>query len=216
MRRAPRRPIARLARLLLVLLALVLLIAAVPAARAAALRMAGGLLIVNDPIEPADVGVMTESGEAGELEMSELYHQHVIPRVLILVQATTPIDLELARRGVHRESLALTTLIQLRVPREAIVLVEAGEGGTTESTRALAGWVRDHPSRVLVVISPTHARRYRRALLRVWPAHAPPPRVTSPRASPFHVDGWWRQRRTLREGIFELEKLAGDYLMHPW
>ena len=116
----------------------------------------------------------------------------------------------------QRENLTVSTLVQLGVPPEAITTVEAGEGGTTDTTRALAAWAREHPSRVVVVVATTHARRYRRALLRVWPDEVPRPLVTYPRDNPFKPEDWWTSRRTLRDGIFELQKLAGDYLWYLW
>ena len=207
---------ARLIRALLACLALGLLVVVVPPVRTRTLQAIGGVLIVNDPIEPADVAVMTESGEAGELEVIDLYHDHVIPRVMILTPAPSSADEELLRRGVRLEDVTVRTLIQLGMPPEAITTLEAGEGGTTESTEALAGWVESHPVRVLVVIDPTHARRYRRTLVRQWPAHVPLPRVRSPRHNPFRAEDWWKSRRTLRSGLFELQKLAWDYLWHPW
>lgn len=197
-------------------LVLAVALALVPSVRHAALRSAGGVLVVGDAVEPADVGVMTESGEAGEIEVSELYRRRVFARVLVLVPSPTDVDLELARRGVHREDLILTTLRQLGVPDAAVTTVEAGEGGTNDSARALADWVRGHPSRVLLVVSPTHARRYRRTLLRLWPEGVPPPRVTWPRHALFRSENWWRSRRTLRDGLFEWEKLAWDYVTHPF
>jgi hypothetical protein len=215
MNRPPGPRSSRLARVLLVSISAVLLVVAVPAIRAAALRTLAGLLIVSDPIEPADIAAMTESGEAGELEVSDLYHDHVMPRVLVLTPEPTEVDREMERRGVHREDLILSTLVQLGVPRTAILTLEAGEGGTTDSTVALAAWVTRHPCRVLMVISPSHARRYRRTLQRVWPTQVPPARVRYPRASLFRAQDWWDQRRTRRDGLFELEKLAWDYLLHP-
>jgi hypothetical protein len=203
-------------RLLAVALVLAVALALVPSARHAVLRKAGGLLVVSDPVETADVGVMTESGEAGEIEVSELYQRHVFTKVLVLVPSPTAVDLELRRRGVRREDQTLTTLRQLGVPDAAITAVEAGEGGTNDSARALAGWARAHPSRVLLVISPTHGRRYRRTLLRLWPPGAPPPRVTWPHHALFRSDDWWQSRRTLRDGLFELQKLAWDWVTHPW
>ena len=197
-------------------LAILLLIVVVPPFRTPTLQALGGLLIVNDPIEPADIAVMTESGEAGELEIVDLYHAQVIPRVLILTPEPTSADRELVHRGVRRQDLVVWTLVQLGMPAEAITTISAGEGGTTESTVALASWVSSHPGRVLVVVDPTHARRFRRTLARVWPAHVPPPRVRYPRANPFRADDWWQSRRTLRGGVFELQKLAWDYLWHPW
>ena len=190
-------------------------VAVVPDARRAVLRAAGVALMFNDPIESADVGVMA-SGEGGELEVSDLYLRGVVPRIVLFVGAPTAVDQEFARRGVQREDGRLKILLQLGVPRGAITTVETGEGGTTESTQALATWARLHPNRVVVVVDPTHARRYRRTLRRVWPADVPPPRITTPRANPFRAEDWWVSLRTRRDGLFELQKLVWDYVRHPW
>lgn len=205
----------RVLRAVASLILLLVVAAVVPPVRDALLRGFGELLIVTDPVLPADIGVMTESGDGGEIEVSQLYHQGVIPRVLVMAPAPTAVDREYVKLGVRRDDLVLTTLRQLGVPDGAVTRMDAGEGGTTDSSLALASWVREHPCRVLVIVSPTHARRYRRTLMRVWPDGVPSPRVTVPRVNLFHVEDWWRSRRTLREGLFELQKLVWDYVSHP-
>jgi len=205
-----------LTRVLVAVVLLAGLVALVPAVRHAVLRAAGGVLVISDPVDAADVGVITESGEGDEIELADLFQRRVFPRVLILAPSPTAVDVELRRRGAHHEDFFVLTLTQLGVPASAIQVIDAGEGGTNESALALAAWTRQHPSRVLVVIDPTHARRYRRTLLRAWPAGAEPPRVTWSRHALFRPEDWWRSRRTLREGLFELEKLAWDYASHPF
>jgi uncharacterized SAM-binding protein YcdF (DUF218 family) len=112
---------------------------------------------------------------------------------------------------------ALDVLLQLGVPKDVIIEIPAGEGGTTESTAALSAWARAHPEkRVLVVVGPSHGRRYRRALRRAWPDGQRAAAVVTTPYSLFHADDWWRSRTTLREGLVELEKLALDYAQHPW
>jgi uncharacterized SAM-binding protein YcdF (DUF218 family) len=76
--------------------------------------------------------------------------------------------------------------------------------------------VANHPCRVLVVVSPTHTRRYRRTLQRIWPRQVPPAVIRYPRGNSFRPVDWWEARRTRRDGLFELEKLVWDYLLHPW
>ena len=194
----------------------VIVAAAVPAARRAVLRTAGAALVAGDAVERADVGVITEFGEGSELEAADLFHAKMFPRLVVLEPSPTPVEREYARRGVFRDDVVVTTLRQLGVPETAIVHVDAGEGGTTESTQALAEWMRGHPSRAIVIVTPSHTRRYRRTLKRVWPEHVPPPAITSPRHNSFRPEDWWTSRRTLREGVVELQKLGLDYLMHPW
>ena len=99
---------------------------------------------------------------------------------------------------------------QLGVPKDAIVQIPAGEGGTTESAYALADWARAHPgTKVMVVVGPSHGRRY-----------GVPTRVQTNSAVVYDFYGlfakdWWQSRTTLREGLVEMEKLALDYVAHP-
>jgi hypothetical protein len=127
------------------------------------------------------------------------------------------VDRELERRGVVVPDVIAEMLTQLGVPRSAVMRIPAGEGGTTETAAALAYWARTHPaSHVLVVVGPSHGRRYQRALSRVWPAGQPAPSVVTTPHGLFRADDWWQSRTTLREGLVELEKLALDYGRHPW
>jgi len=205
-------------RVAVVTLALIFACAAlVPSIRTSVLSSIGGFLILNDPIGPADVLVMTpESNLSGGLEIADLYHEGLAKRVLILEAAPTSVDSELDRRGVHLPDLTLDTLVQLGVPRAVLTKADAGEGGTTENTLALATWARQHQvQRAIVVVSPTHGRRYRRALRRVWPSELSTPIIRTSRYDPFRASDWWLSRRTLREGLVEFEKLGLDYLAHP-
>jgi hypothetical protein len=195
--------------------------AAIPVVRHGALRLVGGALLLREPIGPADVVVISESGgmdefQAAEIEAADLIANGTARQVMLLRPTMDAIDRELVRRGVRVEIPAVAILRQLGVPDTALIVIEAGEGGTTESTRAVADWVRAHPSRVVVVIGAAHSRRYRRALMRVWPAEVPAPRITYPQRTAFRADDWWQSRRTLRDGMFELQKLAWDYIRHPW
>ncbi|HZR23383.1 MAG TPA: hypothetical protein VFA59_07345 [Vicinamibacterales bacterium] len=203
-------------RALLLVSIAVAIVLIVPATRVAILRAAAATLIVKDPIQPADVGVMAEFGEGNELEVSDLYHEKMFSRVVLLEPSPTAVDREYLKRGVYRDDIVRTTLRQLGVPEAAMTTVDAGEGGTTESTHALAAWMRLHPSRAIVVVIPSHTRRFRRALMRVWPEQVTPPALTYPRHNEFRASDWWLSRRTLREGVVELQKLALDYLQHPW
>ena len=156
--------------LAIVALALVLVCGAlVPGVRTAVLSRVGGFLISSDPVGPADVLVMTpESDLSGSIEIADLYHAGRAKSVLILEAAPTSIDSEFDRRGVHFPDLTLDTFAQLGVPHAAVSRADAGDGGTTQNTRALVDWVRQHLiQRVIVVISPTHGRRYTRALRRI-------------------------------------------------
>jgi uncharacterized SAM-binding protein YcdF (DUF218 family) len=209
---------AKIRWLLAILVVAVVGVVAVSPVRRALLRRVGQLLTSGDDAAPAEMLAMdVESSAAGMLTLSDLYRAQPTATVGLLRPAPTSVDGEFARRGVVLPDLALDALVQLGVPKDAIVPIPAGEGGTTETTAALAGWARAHPGkRVLVVVGPSHSRRYQRALRRAWPPAHPAPVVVTTQYGLFRSEDWWQSRTTLREGLVELEKLALDYAAHPW
>jgi hypothetical protein len=192
-------------------------LAAIPAIRSSALTALGSCIVHEDPLTKSDVMAVTfEAGLAGGLEAVDLYKQGMASAVVYVSSRPTPEEAELARRGFPRRHSVVDVMAQLGVPRASISVVDGGEGGTTEGTAALAAWAKAHrTSRVIVVVSPTHGRRYGRALRRVWPADCPPPLVRTTRTNDFRPDTWWQTRTPLRAGLVELQKLALDYVLHP-
>ena len=192
---------------------------AVPRVRQAALRSAGHALAASDEVVAADLLAMdVESGAAGVLYLADLHRSQPAAAVAVLVPEGTRVEHELHRRGIVLPNLTFEALAQLGLRRDDIVRIPAGEGGTTETTAALGEWARRHPGkRMLVVVGPSHGRRFRRALLRAWPADGQPsPRVVTTPYAMFRPDDWWQSRTTLREGLVELQKLALDYVRYPW
>lgn len=204
---------ARLGQAIVVILLAAAMALVVGPSRRAVLRRAGHMLVAADAAQPADLLTMdVESGFAGALMLADLYRGNPVA-VGLLVPRATALDRELQARGIVVPDVVFDVLTQLGIPAGAIVKIPAGEGGTTETTGALAGWERAHAAkRVLVVVGPSHGRRYRRALLRAWPAGAPAPAVVTTRYGLFRADDWWQSRTTRREGLVELEKLGLDYL----
>ena len=191
---------------------------AVPRVRQAALRSAGHALAASDEVVAADLLAMdVESGAAGVLYLADLHRSQPAAAVAVLVPEGTRVEHELHRRGIVLPNLTFEALAQLGLRRDDIVRIPAGEGGTTETTAALGEWARRHPGkRMLVVVGPSHGRRFRRALLRAWPDSGQPPRVVATPYAMFRPEDWWQSRTTLREGLMELQKLALDYARHPW
>lgn len=192
---------------------------AIPQVRHPVLRGAGHALAAADEPGPADMLVMdVESGAAGVLWLGDLHRDQPAATIAVLVPEGTRPEHELHRRGITVPNLTLEVLAQLGVARDVVVRIPAGEGGTNASTTALAEWARHNPGkRVLVVVGPSHGRRFRRALMRAWPEEGgPAPRVVTTPYAMFRPEDWWQSRTTLREGLVELEKLALDYAAHPW
>jgi hypothetical protein len=204
----------RVIRILAALALLAIAAALLPSTRRAALQRAGAVLVSGDAPGPADLLAMdVESGAAGLLMIGDLHRAQPAAAVGILEPRSTRVDAELSRRRIVVPDVTQAVLGQLGIPSGAIVRIPAGEGGTTDTTAALGEWARRHPgTRVLVVVGPSHGRRFRRALRRSWPEDHPAALVVTTPYALFRADDWWQSRTTLREGLVELEKLALDYL----
>lgn len=181
-----------------------------------ALRWLGNALVVTEELTPADIAVGTiEADPAGALELADLFSARLVPRVAVLVPAPTAAAAELSRRGVVLES-PTDVLQKLGVPASALVSIDAGEGGTTEATTALASWSRVNGIRRLIVVTgATHSRRVQRVLRRQLGDRGPVVLIRIPRTDSFRPSDWWQHRGTLRSGIIELQKLLLDLARHP-
>lgn len=182
------------------------------------LQSVGAWLIESDPPRQTEYAILTpEIDRAGELEATVLFENGLIRRVAILVPAEGRIDREFQRRGITLSNSRVERLLLLGIPRERVSLIPAGEGGTTDSTSALVAWFRQHPAADAMIISGvTHSRRFKRALKRKWPKDQPLPLVHITRFDEFRAGDWWQRRPTLRGGLVELQKLALDFLIHPF
>ena len=194
-------------------------ILAMPIVHEPLLRAAGWLLVVNEPVAPADIIVLApDSGGAGALQAADLVHGGIATRVAVFTDPPSGEDLEYIRRGLPYEDLAARQIRQLgwlgvtgveKIPRE-----EAGTGGEGE---VLAPWCEQRQLRsVVFVASRDHSRRIRRVLNRDMQGHAVRVTVQSERYSSFDPDRWWQTRTGIRTEIIEFEKLVLDVVLHPF
>jgi hypothetical protein len=192
--------------------------AAVPPVRRGVLQRVGRHLTASDRPAAADfIATDVESGFAGALKVADLHREQPRAVVGLLVPRQTALDEALRDRRIVVPEVMVDVLEQLGIARYAIAQIPAGEGGTTETAAALAGWSRANPTaRLMVVVGPSHGRRFRRALLRAWPDGHPTPHVVITQYALFRGDDWWVSRTTLREGLVEIEKLLLDYVAHPF
>lgn len=180
------------------------------------LRAAGEWLLDVDALSSADIAVaMPETGESGLIELADLSASGAVPRVAIMLPEPGPAGRELSRRGVTLDPPE-RLLLRLGVDPARIAMLDAGEGGTTEGADALAQWATQlGVRRVIVVTGADHSHRLRRALTRALAGRGPQILLRVPTTDPFRPTDWWHQRRTLRSGLVELQKLLIDVLAHP-
>ena len=215
----PRGRTRKILWLLAIAVVVVVGAAAIAPVRHALLRGVGQMLIASDSVESADLMAMdVESGAAGVLTLSDLYRANPTSTVALLRKAPTSLDAELARRGVTPPDYAYNVLRPLGVPASAILRITlADDEGTTEPTAALAAWARAHPGSG----SSSWLGRHTAGASAARSGAPGRPRCrrrrwSRPRCGNFRSDNWWQSRATLREGLVEIEKLALDYVTHPF
>ena len=176
-------------------------------------RMAPAMLIVADPVVHADAlyvfpGAVPQRADCA----AALYRDNVAPRVVVSGERIRP-ELEVLGLPLSDAEINARLLVRDGVPREAIVILNEGTS-TWEDASALRRWVSTTPSirRIAAVTSPTHSRRARRTLAKVFRdmpveiAVQPCPSTIAPH--------WWRNEDDLLRVINEYIKLAYYTLAH--
>lgn len=205
-----------------VLLAVVLVAAvvvAVPPVREWGLRAAGRALVIDEPLEPADVIVISSySAGAGVLEAADLVHSGIATRVAVFADPPSGEDLEFIRRGLPYEDGAARQVRQLGwLGITEIMQISGNEAGTDGEGRMLPSWCDQHAFRsVVFVTGKNHSRRTRRVLDRLMKGHPTRVTVRAERYSDFDPDRWWQTRDGTRAELVELEKLVLDVALHPF
>jgi hypothetical protein len=205
------------AMLIVVALAAAAVLAA-PSVREPVLRAAGRVLVVSEPVAPADVIVVAmDSGGAGALQAADLVHGGIATRVAVFTDPPSGEDLEFIRRGLPYEDLAARQIRQLGwLGVTDVVKIPRSEAGSEGEGQALAPWSdRQQLRSIVFVASRDHSRRIRRVLNRAMKGHAARVVVQSERYSNFDPDRWWETRTGTRTEIIELEKLVLDVVLHP-
>ena len=208
---------ARRSRLRALVLILLLGAGAAVPLRKPLLRAAGWALVAGDPIERADIIVVTSDADgAGVLEAADLVQAGVAARVAVFADPPDSVDEEFIRRGVPYEDAGARAIRQLealgigaaeQIPRPVV--------GSDDEARILPGWCDERGFRSVVVVSMAdHSRRLRRLLRRFMKGHAKAC-VRPARYSPFDPDHWWETRQGTRTALMELQKLLLDIVLHP-
>ena len=190
--------------------AFLLIIAALAAPRL------GTWLVVEDPLQKADA-IFVLGGTLFErpLEAVDLYNEGWAPRLLLMRQIADDGEAELRRRGVvyQREiDVQVDVLTQLGVPRSAIEILAEQDSTKDEADALRAVVVANRWPRVIVVTSKQHTRRARLVINRRVADTGAQVMVRASRYDKTDVDGWWRQRGTLRFTLFETQRLIAYWL----
>jgi hypothetical protein len=106
---------ARWASILVVVAAAAAAIVAFPSVREPVLRAAGWALVVNEPLAPADIIVVSlDSDGAGALEAADLVQSGIATRVAVFTDPPSGEDHEFVRRGLPYEDASARQIRQLK------------------------------------------------------------------------------------------------------
>jgi hypothetical protein len=193
-------------------------IVAIPSIRESVLRAAGWALVVNEPIAPADVIVVSlGSGGVGALEAADLVEGGIAKRVAVFTDPPSGEDHEFIRRGLPYEDASARQIRQLRwLGVTDVMQIPGTEAGTEGEGQVLPPWCDQHQFRSIVFVAARdHSRRWRRVLNRVMRGHPTRVMVQPARYSIFDPDRWWETRDGVRTEIVELQKLVLEIVLHP-
>jgi hypothetical protein len=193
-------------------------IVAVPSIRVPVLRAAGCALVVNEPIAPADVIVISlDSSGAGALEAADLVQSGIARRVAVFTDPPNLEDREFIRRGLPYWDASTVQIRQLRwLGLTDVVQIPRTQAGTEGEGQVLPQWSDQHQFRSIVFVAGRdHSRRTRRMLDRVMKGHPTHVMVQPARYSSFDPEHWWETRDGIRTQIIEFQKLVLDLVLHP-
>jgi hypothetical protein len=203
--------------ILLALALAALAIVAVRPLREPVLRAAGSALVVDEPVGPADIIVLSlDSAGAGALEAADLVQSGISKRVAVFKDPPSGEDFEFIRRGLPYEDEAARQIRQLGSLGVTDVVQISRIEGTESEAKALPQWLDEHHFQSIVMVATKdHSRRLRRVLGRAMQGHPTKLAVRAARYSTFNPDNWWKSRGGIRTEIVELQKLLLDVVLHP-
>jgi hypothetical protein len=182
------------------------------------LRAAGWALVVNEPLAPADIIVISlDAGGAGALQAADLVQSGISTRVAVFSDPPSGEDFEFIRRGLPYDDAGTRQIRQLKLLGVTdIVQIPRTDAGTEGEGQVLPPLCDQQAFRSIVfVVARDHSRRIRRMLDRVMKGHPTRITVQPARYSSFDPNRWWKTREGIRTEIIELQKLVLDVVLHP-
>ena len=178
--------------------------------RAPLLRAAANAWIINDALAKADAVVVLGGGlETRPFEAARLYHQGLVPKILIMNPKPSP----RAKIGLTplEKDLTRQVLVKLNVPEADMVVVGTNVTSTYDESIAVRQWAEKNGARRVIV--PTdlfHTRRVRwlfRKELKGTGAHV---LVDAVPDVAYSTDDWWHRE----EGVVAFQNEVIKYLYY--
>lgn len=188
-------------RVLLILLMVVLAVILIEDVRRPLLNAAGRFLVVQDPLEKADVIIVLSGGRGDERvrQAAELYQGGYAPLVLLSGGE------EMA--GISVPEMLRRQALALGVPADAL-LSEPDSTSTAEQARYLRPLLEPRGMRrAIVVTSSYHTRRTRHLFRKAFEGSGIEIRVYPVQRDVWKPEGWWTREQDTETLVLEYIKL---------
>jgi uncharacterized SAM-binding protein YcdF (DUF218 family) len=204
----PRRWLRGIAIVLVLLLTVAV---SVYLARGRILTWVGAQLVHVDRLEKADAIVVLAGGSPErEIEAADLYTAGWAPRIVITREPEHSGVPLLKARGIETGGDLETRLRyfrELRVPVDAVVVLDGIAESTEHESRLLLAWARGAGIRSAIVVSSMfHTGRARLILARTFRDTNIVLRFRGASSDAFTPETWWQNRVSLRNGVIEYQK----------
>jgi uncharacterized SAM-binding protein YcdF (DUF218 family) len=204
--------VSSIVRLKWVFFFLALLYVLISAYHGLILASMGRYLVVSHPPERSDLIVCLGGGtvERG-LAAADAYRRGLAPHVFV-AREMIPDGYEILRqRGVsypESRDLMIVMLKDLGVPESAILTSDTPSESTVMEAGLVGKIVKEKNVRSLILItSPTHSRRAWLVFRKAMTGEEVRILVIASPYSDFNPEGWWKNRKQLREVVLEYQKL---------
>jgi uncharacterized SAM-binding protein YcdF (DUF218 family) len=179
----------------------------------AGLSQLGRVLFIEDPLDRSDVMIVLDGARTDRwLEAVELYRAGHAPQIVLSRGRPDGGEEYLRARGIRLPSAAemnRDVMVQLGVPREAIVILPEEPDNTAQEASAFRRMLqRERWRRITVVTSKLHTRRARFAFRRELAGTGVDVCVRASRFDRTEPVRWWRRRGDYREILVESAKLV--------
>ena len=176
---------------------------------------AGYWMRVNDAPQQADY-IIPLAGDSGRLiKAAELYHQGFAPVILLSNSAELPatgldrLRWEIGFPNLERDDYHMRLLAVLGAQTSVAGSFGHGHISTVEEAEALREYLKGQPARLLLVTSPTHARRAKMIFEDILPECEITMVATD--EGGFGAD-WWKDQYAAQNLVLEFAKTA-HYLL---
>jgi uncharacterized SAM-binding protein YcdF (DUF218 family) len=176
----------------------------------------GEYLVTESPLEKADA-IVVLSGSIPDriLEAVDLYKGGYASLIILTKSEKPPAYDELLRLGVkipEGHEINKGVAMKLGIPGSAVITVDKRVNSTYAEVKALNEFLKEHNiDSIILVTSKFHTTRATKLFKFVSGKDIKI--VTRPsRYDTFNPESWWKERRDLKQVIYEYQKLAYYYV----